>query len=215
MLDASGFVRRSQVFAGNVREHHTLAEMLDALNAPRAALVVMDRGIATEDRVQWLREQGYRYLVVSRERTRHFDAEAAVRIETASGHGVHLHKVLCDDAQEVRLYWFSEERAAKERAIVERFAKRFEDALTKLSDGLVKRARQIQHLHQRFEPLPVDSRRYASVRIRRLGSFGEADDTGEEFSHRLPLRGVRLALPRGTCVVEGIGEHRELRFRWP
>ena len=93
VLDASGFVRRSQVFAGNVREHHTLAEMLDALNAPRAALVVMDRGIATEDRVRWLREQGYRYLVVSRERPRHFDAEAALRIETASNHGVHLHKV--------------------------------------------------------------------------------------------------------------------------
>ena len=35
------------MFAGNVREHHTLAEMLDALHAPRAALVVMDRGIAT------------------------------------------------------------------------------------------------------------------------------------------------------------------------
>ena len=104
------------VFAGNVREHHTLAEMLDALNAPRAALVVMDRGIATEDRVQWLREHRYRYLVVSRERTRHFDAEAAVRIETASSHGVHLHKVLSDDGQEVRLYCFSEEPAAKERA---------------------------------------------------------------------------------------------------
>ena len=128
VLDASGFVRRSQVFAGNVREHHTLAEMLDALNAPRAALVVMDRGIATEDRVQWLREHGYRYLVVSRERTRHFDAEATVRVETASSHGVHLHKVLSDDAQEVRLYCFSEERAAKERGIVERFAKRFKDA---------------------------------------------------------------------------------------
>ena len=26
--------------------------MLDALDAPRAALVVMDRGVATEDRVQ-------------------------------------------------------------------------------------------------------------------------------------------------------------------
>ena len=64
VLDASGFVRRSQVFAGNVREHHTLAEMLDALNAPRAALVVMDRGIATEDRIQSLREHRYRYLVV-------------------------------------------------------------------------------------------------------------------------------------------------------
>ena len=83
VLDASGFVRRSQVFAGNVREHHTLAEMLDALDAPRDALVVMDRGIATEDRLHWLREHRYRYLVVSRERTRYFDAEAALRIETA------------------------------------------------------------------------------------------------------------------------------------
>ena len=32
VLDGSGFVRRSQVFAGNVREHHTLAQMLEALN---------------------------------------------------------------------------------------------------------------------------------------------------------------------------------------
>ena len=61
-----------------------------------------------------------------------------MRIETASNHGVHLHKVLSDDTQEVRQYCFSEERAAKERGIVERFAKRFEDALTKLSEGLSK-----------------------------------------------------------------------------
>ena len=51
MLDASGFVRRSQVFAGNVSEPHTLAEMLTALQAPKGALVVMDRGIATQDRI--------------------------------------------------------------------------------------------------------------------------------------------------------------------
>ena len=118
VLDASGFVRRSQVFAANVCEHRTLAEMLDALGAPRAALVVMDRGIATEERLRWLREQGYRSLVVSRERTRHFDPEAALRIETASGHGVHLHKVVSEDAQEVRLYCFSEARAAKELSLI-------------------------------------------------------------------------------------------------
>ena len=34
MLDASGFVRRSKVFAGNVREQRTLADMLEALEAP-------------------------------------------------------------------------------------------------------------------------------------------------------------------------------------
>ena len=81
-------MRRSQVFAGNVTEHRTLARMLEALNAPCEALVVMDRGIATEECVRWLRENAYRYLVVSRERTRYFDPERAQRIETASRHGV-------------------------------------------------------------------------------------------------------------------------------
>ena len=73
-----------------------------------------------------LGENAYRYLVVSRERTRHFDPEAALRIETASSQAAHLHKVLSDDSQEPRIFCFSEERAAKERGIVERFALRFE-----------------------------------------------------------------------------------------
>ncbi len=51
VLDGSGFVRRSQVFAGNVTEHRTLPQMLEALQVPGDALVVMDRGIATQERV--------------------------------------------------------------------------------------------------------------------------------------------------------------------
>ena len=202
VLDASGFVRRSQVFAGNVREHHTLAEMLDALNAPRAALVVMDRGIATEDRVQWLREQGYRYLVVSRERTRHFDAEAAVRIETASSHGVHLHKVLSDDAQEVRLYCFSEERAAKERGIVERFAKRFEDALTKLSEGLSKPRTQkrLDKVWQRIGRLKAQSRGVAQHYDVELDTDNTAQRaTAVRFTRR-PLAGSMMTHPGVYCL---------------
>ena len=85
VLDAGGFVRRSQVFAGSVREHETLEGMLAALGAPAGALVVMDRGIATGDRVDWLRAAGYRYLVVSRERRRRFDADAAVAHGTRTG----------------------------------------------------------------------------------------------------------------------------------
>ena len=138
MLDASGFVRRSQLFAGNVREHRTLAGMLEALHAPAGALVVMDRGVATDACITWLREHGYRYLVVSRERQRQFDAEAAVSVRTQSNQTVHLHKVVSTDPDEVRLYCYSEERAQKERAIVERVATRFEAALTQLHDGLAR-----------------------------------------------------------------------------
>ena len=138
MLDASGFVRRSQVFAGNVREHRTLAGMLEALDAPAGALVVMDRGVATEAAIGWLRDNRYRYLVVSRERHRQFDAEAAVAVRTQSNHTVHLHKVVSTDPGEVRLYCYSEQRAHKERAIVERAAARFEAALTTLNEGLAR-----------------------------------------------------------------------------
>ena len=138
MLDASGFVRRSQLFAGNVREHRTLAGMLEALRAPAGALVVMDRGVATDACITWLREHGYRYLVVSRERHRQFDADAAVSVRTQSNQTVHLHKVVSTDPDEVRLYCYSEERAQKERGIVERFATRFEAALTKLNNGLAR-----------------------------------------------------------------------------
>ena len=62
--------------------------MLEAL----CALVVMDRGVATEAAIGWLRDNRYRYLVVSRERHRQFDAEAAVAVRTQSNHTVHLHR---------------------------------------------------------------------------------------------------------------------------
>ena len=98
----------------------------------------MDRGVATEAAIEWLRDNRYRYLVVSRERHRQFDAEAAVAVRTQSNQTVHLHKVVSTDPGEVRLYCYSEERAHKERAIVERAAARFEAALTTLNDGLAR-----------------------------------------------------------------------------
>ena len=136
VLDGAGFVRRSKVFGGRVDEHQTLAEMLEALEAPRGALVVMDRGVATEDRIGWLREEGYRYLVASRQGARHFDPEAAVTVETASKTPLQLHKEVSDDGKEVRLYCCSQQRAEKEKGILERFSRRFEQGLSRLSEGL-------------------------------------------------------------------------------
>ena len=45
--------------------------MLKALHAPADALVVMDAGIATEDNVAWLRDNGYRYRNALEDPTRH------------------------------------------------------------------------------------------------------------------------------------------------
>ena len=139
MLDASGLraplegLRRQRP-----RTPDAGRDSARTLEAPAGALVVMDRGVATDAGVTWLRDNGYRYLVVSRERHRRFDADAAVSLQTQSDQTVHMHKVVSTDPDEVRLYCYSEERAEKERGIVERFAARFETALTKLNDGLAR-----------------------------------------------------------------------------
>jgi len=136
VLDGSGFVRRSESFAGNVFEGKTLQSMLKALQAPKGALVVLDRGIATEENLTWLQAAGYRYLVVNRGREREFDPEGCITIETGAQDKVHLKKVHTEDGKEVRLYCYSEHRAKKEEGIAKRFMARLEASLDKLSEGL-------------------------------------------------------------------------------
>lgn len=138
VLDGSGFVRRSQTFEGNVAEGPTLQVMLQGLQAPAGALVIMDAGIATQANVDWLIEHKYRYLVVRRGGTRQFDVAQSVATQTASGETVRLHKVISEDGKEIELYCHSTGRQAKEGAMVERFCKRFEAGLQKIADGLLK-----------------------------------------------------------------------------
>jgi len=139
VLDGSGFIRRSRVFDGNVSEGSTLEGMLTGLNAPSEALVIMDRGIATEANIAWLVTHHYRYLVVNREHSRQFDDnQPVVTTTTASDEIIRMQRVLSDDGKEVRLYCHSEKREEKENAISDCFTKRFEEGLTKLADGLTK-----------------------------------------------------------------------------
>ena len=202
MLDASGFVRRSQVFAGNVSEPHTLAEMLSALQAPKGALVVMDRGIATQDNITWLAEQGYRYLVVSRERKRTFDLASAMTVTTATQQPVHLHKVLSEDGQEARLYCYSEAREQKEKAIAERFAKRFENALTTLSEGLSRPRTQkrIDKIWQRIGRLKEKSRGVAQHYDIDVTSSADGTQARAITWRRQPVNGSMLTHPGVYCL---------------
>lgn len=138
VLDGSGFVRRSRLFEGNATEAHTLEQMLRDLGAGQHALVICDAGIATAENLAWLIQKGYRYLVVSREPHRQFDAEQATALESAGGETIRVHKVLSEDGQEVRLYCHSPGREKKEVAIVQRFVEHFEQGLAKLAEALAK-----------------------------------------------------------------------------
>ena len=202
VLDGSGFVRRSKMFAGNVAEARTLQEMLKDLAAPSGALVIMDAGIATEANITWLKQQGYRYLVVSRERSRHFDPEQAIETLTASEETIRLQRVLSEDGEEVRLHCHSAGREAKETAITDRFVKRFEAGLTRLAEGLSKPRgqKQLATIQQRIGQLKKSSHG--------IGQHYEitvvADETGTKAAAitwaKNPVTGSMLTDPGVYCL---------------
>lgn len=76
-------------FEGNVSEGNTLQEVLQRLQAPAGALVIMDAGIASEQNLQWLHTNNCNYLVVSRERKRDIDMEQTSVIQSAGGRPDH------------------------------------------------------------------------------------------------------------------------------
>lgn len=197
MLDGSGFVQRSEIFAGNTFEGKTLQGMLQALNAPKGALVVLDRGIATEKNLAWMRESEYRYLVVNRGRDREFDDQGAIEIETASNEKIQLKKVYSEDQQEVRLYCRSEQRIKKEEAIAQRFMERFEGELEKLSQGLSRprTTKRIDKLWERIGRLKEKSHGIGQhYQIELI-----PDDSGEKAKairwQRKPIEGTLVTHP--------------------
>jgi len=203
VLDGSGFVRRSECFDGNVAEGKTLAGMLRSLGALPGALVVMDRGLAAEENLAWLRTEGYRYLVVSRERNRQFDPQAAVEIETAGGAPLHIQLVRDDgDGGEVRLYCHSQARAEKENAITRRFAERFKAGLQKIAEGLSKPRgdKRLAKINERIGRLKEKCRgagqHYAIELV--------PDATGKKAAalrfEEKPVEGSRLTHPGVYCL---------------
>lgn len=202
VCDGSGFIRRSQVFAGNAVEWRTLEEMLAGLGAPAGALVVMDRGIATAANLAWLAERGYRYLVVSREAGRHFDAERAESLESAGGETIRLCREVSEDGKEVRLYCHSPGRELKEIGIGQRFCARFEAGLTKLAAGLSKPRgeKRPDRLQERIGRLKAASRgagQHYTVTV-------EADSENQQVTairwEKTPVAGTMLTDPGVYCL---------------
>jgi hypothetical protein len=139
VLDFYGYVIRSEIFPGNASEPKTMEVMLNKLQAIPAGKVIMDRGIATADNIQWLNEHGYSYLVVNREQKRAFNFDQAIPIKTKSGNIVQIYKEFTDDMKEARLFCYSENRSLKESAIWQKKSTEFEEQLKKIDEGLTKK----------------------------------------------------------------------------
>jgi hypothetical protein len=151
MLDSSGFVRKSEIFDGNIGEPTTFIEMLDKLAVPKKdtnlfskkSLVVMDAGIASQANIDYLKNQGYEYIVVSKKKDKEFNEDKAVSVKLDKNEQtiVRAVKVVNEETKEVELFVHSKAKELKEQAMQIRVQNIFIEKIQYLKDGLVLKRR--------------------------------------------------------------------------
>ena len=215
VVDGSGFVVKTRVFAGNVAECKTLEQMIDQLGGDANAVVVMDRGVADDKNLKWLRDNDYRYVVVSRESKRQFDSDDAQTLVTASKNTVSFYKQIVDHDdkksdtyQEAYLRCHSDSRAHKETGIVDRFKKQFEEGLGEINDSLSKpnTHKKLQTIERRIGKLQKQNSRVArhyKVEVHADKTATKAQRLSWQFD---PVDGTMVTHPGVYCLRSNIVE---------
>jgi len=140
-----GFPLAYEVFSGNRADVTTVKEMVEIMESKygRARRIwVMDRGMVSEDNLQFLRNRGGFYLVgTPRGMLKRFEAYLLDSDWSEVQEGIKVKLVNSPNGQETFVLCRSADRREKEKAIHERFAERIEAGLSKL-DKELKRARK-------------------------------------------------------------------------
>ena len=138
-----------EVFAGNRTDVTTVEEIVEAMEARYGVahrIWVMDRGMTSEDNLEWLRGGGRRYLVgTPKSELRKWAPQIAeARDWRTVRKGVEAKSCGGPDGQETFVLIRSVERREKERAMHARFCRRIEDGLTRLGHRLTRARRPLE-----------------------------------------------------------------------
>jgi transposase len=131
------------VFAGNRADVTTLEDMVKRMEekyGQAQRVWVVDRGIASEDNLQWLRQRGAIYVVgTPKNQLRHYQTQL---LDQAGWHqvrdGLEVKLVATPEGPEKFILCRSADRAAKERAMLDRQLQRLRTELAKLDAALRK-----------------------------------------------------------------------------
>ena len=174
VLDASGFPKKSHIFKGNISEAGTLEKMVSM--STKDAIIVMDAGIATQENIDWLSENNYKYIVVSRKRNQTIpEGVSGVVVKEDKDNKVTSYLVKNEDLKESELYCHSEAMERKSNDFLDKFKKRFRDELQKLSDGLSKKKGSPKKYDKVCEKIGRLKEKYSKV-----ARFYEIDITADE-----------------------------------
>jgi transposase len=203
-IDAEGFAKRSQILEGNISEPGTLADVLEQFRETEPGwfqqkTIVIDAGIASEDNLELIKGKGFKYLAVSRKRKfgdDFWDNATEDDVVLANGKSVLKTKLSRTD-EEVFLRCHSQEKEEKERSILNRRLRSFEEGLAKLDAGLSKKGTR---------------KGYDGI-IERIGRLKEKYGVGTLYDITVPRNGDQATAiefeknPKGEAKEQHVGEY--------
>ena len=143
-----------EVFAGNSNDVTTVEEIVEKIETQYGAagrIWVMDRGMVSEENLQFLRSGGRRYIVgTPKSQLKRFEQQLLAQDWQTIREGLEVKLCSSPDEGETFILCRSRERKLKEKGIHERFEKRLEKGLTKLTEGCLKRRHKVGAVERRI-----------------------------------------------------------------
>ena len=147
VINPEGFIKYSGIFEGNIHDCKTLEKIVTNLRSQtstsKRAIVVIDAGIATEENLEMLLENGFDYVCVSRNKLKKYTIDPScspVEIEDKKKQKICLQKVVSEKHNDFFLKIDSEAKRAKEVSMNHRFQEGFEKGLSLISASLSKKS---------------------------------------------------------------------------
>lgn len=147
VINAEGFIKYSSILEGNIQDCRTLESVLNGIRAKtsttKRGIVVIDAGIATEENLQMLTENGFDYVCVSRSKLKDYSIDPAskvIEVQDKKRQKIKLQKVISAKHNDFFLKVDSEAKSAKEMSMNNRFQENFEKGLEAISGSLSKKS---------------------------------------------------------------------------
>ena len=156
-----------EVFAGNRHDSTTLEEMvghIEQLHGRAARIWVMDRGMVSEENVEFLKQGGRRYIVgTPKSMLKRYERELLAEDWRLVHEGLEVRLCPAPDGAEVFILCRSAQRQQKEQAMHARFEKRIEEGLRKIEAACKKRKQNPLVIAQRVGRLLGGNTRAAGL----------------------------------------------------
>lgn len=157
-----------EVFAGNRHDSTTLEAIVTTMEArygKAQRIWVLDRGMVSEEKIEFLKEGGRKYIVgTPKNQLQRFEQQLLTQDWHAIRDGLEVKLCACPQGgAETFILCRSRDRRQKEEAMHARFEKRIEEGLTKMAAGCAKRRQDVAQIERRVGRLLGQNTRAAGL----------------------------------------------------